>query len=405
MGEATDRILAELVEDSAQPVALGALSERGVSTASSYCSTADLFQVGSLSKLVCATGLSRLVARSEVSLQDPVIRAVPELKLQEVSVARDVTYLHLLLHRGGWEGDFYDDFGVGDTALESYVRALAGVPQVAPLDYAFSYSNSGFGLLGHALSRHLKLAFEDAVDALVCRPLGLRSSGYPAVGRQTSELFRSAYPGGGFRTNMDDLLTLARHHLVDAPEWLSRPLTDAGQLAGQMAPGWMVDSFTGTPVLRLGGTVAGEAGLLALVPRLGIAFAALGTDLGYLGVALGRFLRVRLGLVQEHPGPCDLPPSPLVPFTGEFVTALDSYTLYEDAGGLMMVRNPRGGYPRSHSPGGPSREPCRLDFLGDDVVRVGSGPDEGQRGDFVRDGSGRVAWFRWEGRLSRRRPS
>lgn len=398
--EAERRLLEQVVAQAQAPLVVGLLSSGTRQVASAHCAPGDRFQVGSLSKLVCATALARLVEQEEITLDDPIRRWLPGLQLADEQVAERVSVRHLLLHRGGWQGDFYDDFGGGDLALRAYVASLVQLPQLVPLDSAFSYSNSGFGLLGHLIAECVGLSFEQAVEALVLGPLGLGESGYPDAGDRPADLFRSAHPGGGFRSTVEDLLRLARHHLAEAPSWLGEPAAEAGQLAGAMAPGWMVDDFSGVSVLRLAGTVGGQAGLLALVPSAELAFAATGADLGALGEAMGTVLRERAGLVQEHPTPSVRPPQDLADYLGSWRAALDFYDLREESGELVLHRQPLGGYPTPASPRSPAPAPSRLRFLGDDVVQAVGGPARGQRGDFLRDGDGSVRWFRWEGRLA-----
>jgi len=361
-----------------------------------------VFHVGSVSKLLCATGVAMLVERGELSLDAPLQETFRGLRLADPEVAERVTLRHLLLHRGGWTGDFYDDFGDDEGALGRYVEELVHLPQLVPLDSAFSYSNSGFGLLGHFLGQRLELSFEQAVEGLILRPLGLRDSGYPSAGNSPKGLFRSAHPGGGFRSTVSDLLRVARYHLLTAPHWLQQPGGGAGQLADAMAPGWMIDFFQKTPVLRLGGKVAGQAGLLALVPSRGFAFAGVGNDLGGLGRAMGTLLRKVLDLVQVHPPSYRAAEDSLSPYLGSYRAAMDAYSLRSEGGNLVMQRHPLGGYPVPSAPRTPSHEPAVLEFVEEDVVRSTTGPSRGMRGDFLRDDRGNVAWFRWEGRLAPR---
>ena len=397
------QVLARLGSRGTQgPVAIATISPSTTEIETVYCEESQRFQVGSLSKAVVATALARLVEDGGLDLDSPVRTWLPDFELADPETAESVTVRQLLLHRGGWEGDHYQDFGDGPGALASYVASLRTLPQRAPLDFAFSYSNSGFGLLGHLVAERSGLPFEQAVDALVLRPLQMGASGYPTAADRPSGLYRSAHPGGGFRTSLEDLLRFAEYHLEQAPGWLRDPGGDAGQLAGAMAPGWMVDDFGGTDVLRWGGAVSGEAGLVALVPEHSLAFVGVGTDLALLGEAMGTCLREGFGLVQEELPVVRTSAEGLGPYLGEFESRMDRYRLEEDQGRLRCVRTPRGGYPDPDSPGGAPSAPSELVFVGPDAVRGRAGPMQGARGDFLREPGGRVAWFRWEGRLNGR---
>lgn len=57
-----------------------------------------LFQFGSTGKTLTGTAIKRLVEQGTVSLDERVRTYVPELKLQDESVAREVRVLNLLNH-------------------------------------------------------------------------------------------------------------------------------------------------------------------------------------------------------------------------------------------------------------------------------------------------------------------
>ncbi|MEE2828429.1 MAG: serine hydrolase domain-containing protein [Myxococcota bacterium] len=390
-------MLDALLQEVEGPTAVGLLSGGRLLRASRSCEGDRVFQVGSLSKAVTAMAAARLCERGDIGLDEPIRRWLPRLDLAEADVAEAVTLRHLLLHRGGWEGDYYRDFGPTATALGDYVSSLADLPQVAPLDHAFSYSNSGFGLVGHLVAEIRGCSFEQSVEDLVLAPLGMHRSGYPPAGEGPEDLFRSAHPGGGLRSTVGDLLRFAEAQLRGELEWLQAPEYVGGGLADAMALGWMVDNFSGTRVVRLGGAVGTGAGLVALVPDLGLGLVALGTSLSDLGELMGRLFRVEFGLVQEEPKAFPAEGGSLVPYTGCWRTALDDYRLCAEGDHLQMVRTSRGAYPNPEVPGGHRHPALQLHRIGPDAFRAASG----QRGDFVRRPSGEIGWFRWEGRLCR----
>src|SRR5262245_6078806 len=92
-----------------------------------------LFQIGSTGKTYTATAIMRLVEQGKIDLDATVRTYVPELKLKDESVARDVTVLHLLNHSAGWDGDLFKETGEGDDALERYVALMADIEQISPL--------------------------------------------------------------------------------------------------------------------------------------------------------------------------------------------------------------------------------------------------------------------------------
>jgi CubicO group peptidase (beta-lactamase class C family) len=61
-----------------------------------------LFQIGSTGKTYTTTALMQLVEQGRVELDAKVRTYIPELRLEDEQVARDVTVLHLLNHTAGW---------------------------------------------------------------------------------------------------------------------------------------------------------------------------------------------------------------------------------------------------------------------------------------------------------------
>src|SRR5689334_22637608 len=101
-----------------------------------------VFQFGSTGKTYTATAVMRLVEQGKVDLDAPVRTYVPELRLKDEDVAAKVTVLQLLNHTAGWSGDFMDDMGNGDDALEKFVAAMEFIEQVTPLGATVSYNNA-----------------------------------------------------------------------------------------------------------------------------------------------------------------------------------------------------------------------------------------------------------------------
>ena len=114
-----------------------------------------LFQIGSIGKTFTATAIMRLVEQGKVDLDVPVRTYLPDFRLADDNVAARVTIRHLLTHTGGWEGDYFDDFGLGDDALARMVGRLEELPQLTPLGEVWAYNNAGFYVAGRvARSRH-----------------------------------------------------------------------------------------------------------------------------------------------------------------------------------------------------------------------------------------------------------
>ena len=132
-----------------------------------------LFQVGSLSKLYTALLVMQCVERGQVDLDTPMQQVLDDLRLGDPSAARAISVRHLLSHTSGLDGDFalFDDSGIA-----AYVRRLAEVGQLFAPGQGWSYSNSGYVLLGHLVEVLCGKTWANAVRQDVFDVVGLRGS-------------------------------------------------------------------------------------------------------------------------------------------------------------------------------------------------------------------------------------
>ena len=71
----------------------------------------------------------RLVDEGLLALDAPVVEVLPELRLADPEVTKQVTMRHLLTHTSGIDGDVFTDTGRGDDCLEKYVALLGEQPR------------------------------------------------------------------------------------------------------------------------------------------------------------------------------------------------------------------------------------------------------------------------------------
>lgn len=134
----------------------------------------SVFEIGSISKLITAAAVMRLVEQGKLALTDPIARYVPGLPGSWAAV----TVGHLVTHTGGvpdWESrtafSYRADYSSGD-----FVKLIAALP----LDYApgdrFMYTNSGAPLLGIAIGAISGAPFERFVAEQLFAPVGLKAT-------------------------------------------------------------------------------------------------------------------------------------------------------------------------------------------------------------------------------------
>ncbi len=134
------------------------------------------FQIGSTTKTMTATAIMRLVDLGQLELDAPVRRYIPDLTLKDENVAANVTVKHLLTHTAGWTGDYFQDTGTGDDALEKYVTKMAEAAQLSPLGELWSYNNAAFNLAGRVIEAVTGKSYETSLKELLLDPLGMTHS-------------------------------------------------------------------------------------------------------------------------------------------------------------------------------------------------------------------------------------
>ena len=266
--------------------------------------TDSVFHIGSITKLFVATAVMRLVEDGRLDLDAPVRDVLPELVLGDPVTASRVSLRHLLTHTSGIDGDVFIDTGRGDDCVERYVAALAEVAQNTPLGATWSYCNAGFSLVGRVLERVTGKVWDEAVQELVCKPLGLADTvtlpedvllRSAAVGHMLDDagrlvpvrqwnLTRSIGPAGLISSTAADLLAFARTHL-------DGELLTAESLAQMQAPqarvdakfwisdtwglGWARPVWDGHQLVGHDGSTIGQQAHLMLLPSAGLAVALL----------------------------------------------------------------------------------------------------------------------------------
>lgn len=136
-------------------------------------SDSTVYQSGSVGKQFTAAAVVMLAEQGRLSLDDPITRFLPE----GPAAWRRITVRHLLTHTSGI-GDYTDStLDVRrDYAEDDLVRLAARqVLEFAPGD-RWSYSNTGYVLLGIIIHRVTGVFYGDFLRDHVFRPVGMRTT-------------------------------------------------------------------------------------------------------------------------------------------------------------------------------------------------------------------------------------
>ncbi|SOD67149.1 alkaline D-peptidase. Serine peptidase. MEROPS family S12 [Streptomyces zhaozhouensis] len=147
------------------------------------------FRIGSVNKTLVAAVLLQLAAEERLSLDDTVDSWLPGLVRGNGHDGRLMTVRQLLQHtagvhdgaypvRGGSAERYRENHDEPYTPEEVVAAAMGGAPDFAPGE-GWSYSNTGYVLLGMVVERATGRPWQDEVEARILGPLGMRDTVWP----------------------------------------------------------------------------------------------------------------------------------------------------------------------------------------------------------------------------------
>ncbi|KLJ01329.1 serine hydrolase domain-containing protein [Luteimonas sp. FCS-9] len=286
---------------------------------------ATLFKIASNSKAMTAAVLARLVDAGRLRWDDPVVRHLPEFRMYEDWVTREIQVRDLLIHNSGLGP------GAGDLMLwpspNAFTRAqvIAGLRHLRPrwsFRARYAYDNTLYIVAGEVAAAAGGAPYDALVRREVFAPLGMtrcqagawqrdavgnvaqphaRIGGRNVVvrGDEASIPDEPMMAAGGLRCSLDDMLRWAQAWLdpgaVDAAEgpWLSAVQREAAWTAHMPMPltarmrawdrshfsaygyGWRLTDVDGTAKVSHTGTLSGMVSSLVLLPERGVGIVVL----------------------------------------------------------------------------------------------------------------------------------
>jgi CubicO group peptidase (beta-lactamase class C family) len=163
------------------------------------------FRIASISKILTAVTVLKLVEQSQLELDEPIVGLIADelgLPLADER-ARKITIRQLLSHTSGisnflkifFDTGSYDQMGMLEEALGETLASEPGS--------TFKYGNVSYALLGKAIERATGLSYQDAARQLVLAPLGLQS--FRLVGTYEFGPSDALHAVSGGRTYMEQL--------------------------------------------------------------------------------------------------------------------------------------------------------------------------------------------------------
>lgn len=196
-------------------------------------------QVGSLTKVLIATGILRLSSQGKIDIDSPVNKILPNMVFDNPwKITNPVTVRDLLNHTSGLEdARFWQIFSTKPSPtspLESiFLKDLSVLKIRTKPGSRFSYSNMGYTMLGLIIEKMTHEPYEDYLDAKLLKPLGMTNSTFQFVSQKgkdaDSNLIMGHFddgttqenlpmylrPAGQFTTTANDMALLAKFLMSD----------------------------------------------------------------------------------------------------------------------------------------------------------------------------------------------
>ncbi|WP_260478187.1 serine hydrolase [Nonomuraea sp. WAC 01424] len=279
------------------------------------------FRIASMSKSMTATAIMLLVDRGRVSLDDPVVKLLPDFRMADPRFT-GITVRHILSHTSGLSNDTNNEYVFPPlrTARE-IVAALADKTLTAAPGTRAEYHNTNFSIAARIVEVMSGKSFDDFLHTELFTPLGMTGTSSTLGCSDRAEGLSSGYevvlgvavaapdmPGmcvgnGGVISTLDDMVRWLRFNQGT----LGAGLLSAGSLAelhtvqpkaGDHALGWQARPVTaGAPpsLVGHGGTLATWTGDMVFSPKTGVAALVLTNGVGDPGLLSTDLLAERIG--------------------------------------------------------------------------------------------------------------
>jgi CubicO group peptidase (beta-lactamase class C family) len=246
--------------------------------------TNTIFQIGSITKQFTSAIILQLQEQNKLSLQDSLTKYIPDYPN-----GNKITIEHLLTHTAGVYNYTNDAvFMVNETTHPINRDSLVNRFKYKPLDFQpgekFSYSNSGYILLGYIIEKVTGQPYFQVVRQRIFQPLHMDHSGFDfthlnspdkAMGYTTPESTTPAnivdssvsFAAGAIYTTVGDL------YKWDRALRAGRIITPASQEKAytphlaQYGYGWMIGTIDGKKVVEHGGGITGFVSDIRRIPE------------------------------------------------------------------------------------------------------------------------------------------
>jgi len=262
-----------------------------------------IFRIGSLSKGFAGLLAGRLEEEGQFSLEDKLVKYIPEFSLKSKEHSRQVTLSHLLSHTAGFPYHTYTNLVEHGKTIEQIIPAFRKVKPVGRVGEIYSYQNASFSLIDPVIQKTTGQPYDQVLQKLFFDPLGMRGAStsyqdiqqssnhaFPHSGSENhwrstrlTEKYYTAIPAGGINASIQDMAYWLKALLGQHPDVLSKEVLDKAFTPQVKTPiksryfskwpkvegvwyahGWRILDYGGENIIYHGGLVNGFRAEIAI---------------------------------------------------------------------------------------------------------------------------------------------
>jgi CubicO group peptidase (beta-lactamase class C family) len=204
-----------------------------------------LMRAGSITKMLTAIAVLRMIERGRLDLQTPVRELLPEAPIVNPWESTDpIRVVHLLEHSAGFDDTSLGKLFVAQESAQGHLASLHADPRPLTARWRpgtmMSYANPGYAVLAAILEKQSGRVWEEIIRHEVLQPLGMADS-VLTIAEATGRQHANGYRGKGMQSvPLLPMPDRAAGALWSTPEDLSRLgrflMTDGASAPGVLAP-------------------------------------------------------------------------------------------------------------------------------------------------------------------------
>ncbi len=240
----------------------------------------NVFELGSITKQFTAVSILMLEEQGKLKVTDEIIKYIPDYPTQ----GNRITIYQLLNHTSGIKSytsmKSFMDFARTDMTPQELIDVFKNEPMDFEAGKKYSYSNSGYILLGHIIEVVSGQSYEDFIQKNIFDALGMtdsyygsksrlikgRASGYTeAAGMENAKYLSMTLPyaAGSLMSNVDDMLKW--QNAMNANQLITKANYERATNRSQLIDGkeisyglgWGRSQLQGSPMVHHGGGIFG----------------------------------------------------------------------------------------------------------------------------------------------------